>query len=451
MAKKQKTEDERFRCLSVQQPFAWLICVGAKTIENRTWKTDFRGTIAIHASTKKDRVRQAEKASKSGHIKTNNFSFGAIIGLADIVSVSLYGEEHENDGHASGPYCWKMANGRLLKEPIPLPGKLNLFFLDESVSMKLESAESYAIDLRSDEEIAAIVEEFEPVPDPYRWYRYCVRETLEKEDAELLLPKCNRMVELQPEKIEPYLYRIDIAKEMENDGQVAANLDQIAKILIKKYGNGDNDEQLRNEFLAWLESEEEQAEIDSETEDVEESSDSSEDADDDGDSQCENVETRYLELLNSLAFLANEYRLLELWDASLECAARCVRLDPDNLSSSVDVGLAYLGLERFHDAIDTFQLVIAKCLETEEELDEEEDNWRPYALLQLATCYRKTNQLELAKKTIDEALNEIDDDPDYFIEAARIAMAMRDSKMASTYKQKALDLGAGEEEIIELK
>jgi hypothetical protein len=37
-------------CLSVQQPFADLICAGIKTVENRTWKTDYRGTILIHAS-----------------------------------------------------------------------------------------------------------------------------------------------------------------------------------------------------------------------------------------------------------------------------------------------------------------------------------------------------------------------------------------------------------------
>lgn len=36
--------------LSIKQPHATLICAGIKTVENRTWKTDYRGKILIHAS-----------------------------------------------------------------------------------------------------------------------------------------------------------------------------------------------------------------------------------------------------------------------------------------------------------------------------------------------------------------------------------------------------------------
>ena len=36
--------------LSVKQPYATLICAGIKTVENRTWKTDYRGKLLIHAS-----------------------------------------------------------------------------------------------------------------------------------------------------------------------------------------------------------------------------------------------------------------------------------------------------------------------------------------------------------------------------------------------------------------
>ncbi|MFA5377738.1 MAG: ASCH domain-containing protein [Dehalococcoidia bacterium] len=37
-------------CISVKQPWAALIVCGAKDVENRTWKTDYRGRILIHAS-----------------------------------------------------------------------------------------------------------------------------------------------------------------------------------------------------------------------------------------------------------------------------------------------------------------------------------------------------------------------------------------------------------------
>ncbi len=36
-------------CLSVRQPWAWLICNGGKDIENRDWPTNFTGRVLIHA------------------------------------------------------------------------------------------------------------------------------------------------------------------------------------------------------------------------------------------------------------------------------------------------------------------------------------------------------------------------------------------------------------------
>ena len=36
--------------LSLRQPYAELVAVGRKTIETRTWNTNFRGKFLIHAS-----------------------------------------------------------------------------------------------------------------------------------------------------------------------------------------------------------------------------------------------------------------------------------------------------------------------------------------------------------------------------------------------------------------
>ena len=38
------------RCLSVRQPWAWLIVNGWKNVENRYWATKHRGELLIHAS-----------------------------------------------------------------------------------------------------------------------------------------------------------------------------------------------------------------------------------------------------------------------------------------------------------------------------------------------------------------------------------------------------------------
>ena len=38
------------KVLSIRQPYAWLIAIGCKTIENRTWNRKIRGRFLIHAS-----------------------------------------------------------------------------------------------------------------------------------------------------------------------------------------------------------------------------------------------------------------------------------------------------------------------------------------------------------------------------------------------------------------
>jgi len=38
------------KALSIRQPWAWLIVNGHKDIENRSWKTNHRGPILVHAS-----------------------------------------------------------------------------------------------------------------------------------------------------------------------------------------------------------------------------------------------------------------------------------------------------------------------------------------------------------------------------------------------------------------
>jgi hypothetical protein len=44
------------KALSVMQPWATLIALGAKHIETRSWATSHRGQLAIHASSRMNRV-----------------------------------------------------------------------------------------------------------------------------------------------------------------------------------------------------------------------------------------------------------------------------------------------------------------------------------------------------------------------------------------------------------
>ena len=38
------------KAITLEQPFASLVSIGAKTIETRPWSTDYRGPLAIHAA-----------------------------------------------------------------------------------------------------------------------------------------------------------------------------------------------------------------------------------------------------------------------------------------------------------------------------------------------------------------------------------------------------------------
>ena len=90
-------------------------------------------------------VNAFKRQSGCEHFSGEWFKTGAIIGLADIVEIASYGPQHESDPFAEGPYCWNMSNGRFLKEPIPLPGKLNLFKLTPEVQQRLREARRSAL------------------------------------------------------------------------------------------------------------------------------------------------------------------------------------------------------------------------------------------------------------------------------------------------------------------
>jgi len=42
------------KAISIQNPTSYLVACGAKNVENRTWKTDYRGWLYIHSSGGKD-------------------------------------------------------------------------------------------------------------------------------------------------------------------------------------------------------------------------------------------------------------------------------------------------------------------------------------------------------------------------------------------------------------
>jgi hypothetical protein len=51
---KPKQKGEKLKTLSIRNPWAYLVAYGVKDVENRSWKTDYRGDFLIHCSGKPD-------------------------------------------------------------------------------------------------------------------------------------------------------------------------------------------------------------------------------------------------------------------------------------------------------------------------------------------------------------------------------------------------------------
>ncbi len=106
-------------------------------------------------------------------------------------------------------------------------------------------SEFHCVDLETDLNLATIANEFNPEPEPYRWYRYCINELLEKVEPSELLSKASRMVELKPNMIEAYKYRFDVLRELGDQTSMERDVDRVAKLLDETFGSGSQDKELR--------------------------------------------------------------------------------------------------------------------------------------------------------------------------------------------------------------
>jgi len=128
------------KCLSVSQPFADLIVKGKKTVELRSWNTNFRGEFLIHAPSKirKEDCKRLKLSSK--------LPAGAIIGKAEIYDVKKYSSKVEvkkdakkhfaSKNYYDRKYGFCLRNAKEFRVLIPYKGKLGFF--DVNLKPKLK-------------------------------------------------------------------------------------------------------------------------------------------------------------------------------------------------------------------------------------------------------------------------------------------------------------------------
>lgn len=121
------------KVLTIKEPWASLIVNGYKIYEFRSWKTNYRGKILIHAgmSLEKDMLKKFEKYNL-------NCSKGAIIGEAELVDCILIDEDFKrkllsidstvySKSNHTDTYAWKLENVKKYDTPIYRKGRLGLW------------------------------------------------------------------------------------------------------------------------------------------------------------------------------------------------------------------------------------------------------------------------------------------------------------------------------------
>lgn len=125
------------KVLSIRQPWAWLIVHGHKDIENRNWRTHFRGPVLIHAAQGMTRSEYADARSLAERLGITLPEFkeldrGGIVGLATITSCV-------SDSHSPwffGKYGFTLTDSK----PLPFQScKGRLGFFDAPQSIELPS------------------------------------------------------------------------------------------------------------------------------------------------------------------------------------------------------------------------------------------------------------------------------------------------------------------------
>lgn len=167
------------KAITIWQPWASLIAVDAKRFETRSWPTNYRGPIAIHAAARSvksimreifplgqwsyhpdynDKLmleKELRKALSPNGLKLYDLPTGSIVAIADLVECweivevdqSLYGYFRKNQEPSflrymsidneimfgnfdKGRFAWQLENVKMLKTPIPAKGKQGLWEWD---------------------------------------------------------------------------------------------------------------------------------------------------------------------------------------------------------------------------------------------------------------------------------------------------------------------------------
>ena len=130
------------KCLTIRQPWATLIALGEKQFETRSWRTSYRGELAIHAGMTIDtavcRMEPYQSVLARHGFTAENLPKGAIIAvsrLADCCEVTPEqmqqgwpgGNEYLFGDYTEGRFAWKLEAVSPLVHPVSAKGRLGFW------------------------------------------------------------------------------------------------------------------------------------------------------------------------------------------------------------------------------------------------------------------------------------------------------------------------------------
>lgn len=136
------------RGLTLQQPWATLCAIGSKANETRSWRTGYRGRVAIHSSAATPTwCRELMRVEPwLSHLQGQPMPVGCVLAvatLADCVPVTdtlvrdLTRTEHTFGDYSPGRFVFKLRDVHPLRKPIPMKGMLGLWRIEPATEIRL--------------------------------------------------------------------------------------------------------------------------------------------------------------------------------------------------------------------------------------------------------------------------------------------------------------------------
>lgn len=137
------------KALSIRAPWWWAILYAGKDVENRDWRTSYRGPVLIHASTWWRLHEVADAIGGESYPVLGSVAYmrrqmpnpppfpgdwtfrqmrdlgGHIVGMATLTDCVPV--DDEPSPWATGAYCFRLADPVAFENPIPCKGRLGLF------------------------------------------------------------------------------------------------------------------------------------------------------------------------------------------------------------------------------------------------------------------------------------------------------------------------------------